>query len=415
MNKVRNALHDTIRADDTMAVPVDDPGFSVSTVGNGEFVMLLTDLSDTECTTWIVQRVLKRLGAVFELDGDELVLDARIGVSLFPTDSEEPDELVAFSAAALREAKSGRDFGQFLFYNKTMNDRSQHQLSLKSQLFRALEREEFFLEYQPSIDIESGSVIGLEALLRWHQPERGLVSPVDFIPIAEHAGLIDELGEWVMRTALEELRQWHEQGFKNLRMAVNFSALQFRRADLPDRIKSVIAEKALPPSSLVVEITETTLIQNLDSAIEIVQELSDAGVRIALDDFGTGYSSLSYLQRFPIDLVKIDKSFLRDFPAKAHDTEIVSAVVSIAHNLGLRVVAEGVETERQFTVLRNLACDEIQGFLFSKPLSRDAVSALMANPSSIRRTLRHANPGEFQPLDGQNQALADVVSHARFG
>lgn len=382
-------LRSAVRSVDTVAVPnIDDIAISVSSLGSGEFVVLLTDMADAEGTTWVVQRIFSAMREIAEVDGEEVLLDTRIGVSLYPNDAQEAEHLMSNAATASREARATQDRQVCLYFDTTMNERSRQKLALQTQLAHALERDEFHLEYQPSIDLQRGRVVGVEALLRWRHPEHGLVRPDIFVPVAEHAGLIDELGDWVFETAALQLKQWHEMGYPDLSMSINFSALQFRRPDLVQRVVSTVTDVGLTPSALVVEITETTLIQNLDSAVAVVEGLSRAGLRIALDDFGTGYSSLSYLKRFPIDIVKIDRSFLRDFPAQAHDTEIVSAIVAIAHNLGLKVVAEGVETDRQFTVLQSLQCDEIQGYLFSKPLSREDAGILLGDPSRIRRIVR---------------------------
>lgn len=408
MKAVGDRLRRAVRSADTVAVPgADDLEISISTIGNGEFALLLTDMPNAECTTWIVQRIFGIMEQVAEVDGNEVLLDTRIGISIFPNDAEEPEDLLANAATALREARTMPDRQSCLYFSKTMNERSKEQLQLQSQLSQALERDEFYLEYQPSIHLGDGRISGVEALVRWHQPERGLVRPDIFIPIAEHAGLIDRLGDWVIDTAIHQLKSWHSMGCDHLTMSINFSALQFRREDLVQRVVDKVNEVGVPPASLIVEITETTLIQNLESAVSVVEGLSAAGLRIALDDFGTGYSSLSYLKRFPIDIVKIDRTFLRDFPTQAHDTEIVAAIISIAHNLGLTVVAEGVETERQFEVLQNLQCDEIQGFLLSRPLSRESASALLLNPGKIRRIVRGIDGEKARVLP-----MLDVINPA---
>ena len=389
MRIVGERLRRAVRSADTVAIPgTDSFEVSISMIGNGEFALLLTDIQDAESTTWIVQRIFGSMEGLAEVDGREILLDTHIGVSLFPDDAIEAEDLLADAATALREARSQPDRQVCLFFSKAMNERSREQLALQSQLSQAMERGEFHLEYQPSINLTDGRISGLEALLRWQHPERGLVRPDVFIPIAEHAGLIDRLGDWVVDTATHQLKIWHDMGYDKLNISINFSALQFRRRDLVRRVVDKVHEVGIPPSALIVEITESTLIQNLDTAVSVVEELSGAGVQVALDDFGTGYSSLSYLKRFPIDIVKIDRSFLRDFPAQAHDTEIVAAIIAIAHNLGLTVVAEGVETDRQFKVLQSLQCDEIQGFLLSRPLSRNDATALLQNPAKIRRIVR---------------------------
>jgi EAL domain-containing protein (putative c-di-GMP-specific phosphodiesterase class I) len=291
-----------------------------------------------------------------------------------------------------------------------MNARSSEQLRVEGRLHRAIERNELFLEYQPMVDMRSGRISGFEALLRWRHPELGLVRPDRFIPMAEHAGLMDDIGDWVLRNASQQLKAWHDAGYEKLMMAINFSAVQLRRSDLPDRVISVVESVGVRPDSLTAEITESALVQNLEKAASIVDGLSNAGLRVALDDFGTGYSSLSYLKRFPIDVVKIDRSFIRDFPLHTHDTAIVSAVIAMAHSLGLQVVAEGVENDRQLQVLQNLQCDEIQGYLFSKPVSREQATALLASPADIRRLVRAASQAGLTAAQDVDSVVAGVLN-----
>lgn len=411
MRQIGKLLRHAVRSADTVAVTGgEEMEVSVSTLGNSEFAVLLSDMSDASSTTWVVQRIFDALGETIEVDGFDVMMDARIGVSMYPNDAGDAEDILANAAAALREARiaEGRDI--CVYYNKSIQARSQEQLAMRAQLVRAIEHDELFLEYQPSVDVYEGRIKGMEALMRWNHPELGLVRPDRFVPVAENAGLIDRLGEWVVNTALRQLKAWHDMGCEGITMAINFSAMQFRQEGLVDGIVQKLTELDLDPASVVIEITESLLIQNLDTAVDVVEELSDAGLGIALDDFGTGYSSLSYLKRFPIDVVKIDRSFLRDFPAEAHDTEIVSAIIGITHNLGLRVVAEGVETERQLQVLQNLQCDEVQGYLFSEPVSRERAAALLLNPSRIRRTVRNARGGGDHGMDETHPIVAGVIN-----
>ncbi len=381
-------LKQMLRSTDTVSQGgADSLGLSLSRTGSGEFVILLADMQEATSTTWVAPRIISALDETVPLDGNEISLDGRIGVSLYPQDGEDPDNLFANAAAAAHEAKTRGGRNICLYFNEEMNLRAKEQLYIESQLHRAIERKELFLEYQPAVDLLSGTIPSFEALIRWKHPDMGMVRPDHFISIAEHAGLIEQIGDWVLRTAMNQLKTWRDAGFKDLNIAVNFSAVQFRDEKLARRIIKIMEEAGLPPSALVTEITETALIQNLETAVQIVSELTAAGVRVALDDFGTGYSSLGYLKRFAIDVVKIDRSFLIDFPSHPHDTEIVSAIIAMAHSLGLRVVAEGVEDEAQLKVLRNLDCDEIQGFLFSRAISRDEAADLLANPSRVRRIL----------------------------
>ncbi|MGB5669175.1 MAG: EAL domain-containing protein, partial [Sedimenticolaceae bacterium] len=401
----------TLRSTDTVAIEQDrNIGVSVSRVGGGEFVVLLTDMREEESVTWVSQRMFAAMREPVRLDGHEVVLDTRVGVSLYPADSEEPDTLLANAGAALREAKAaaGRDI--CMFFSGDMNARSSEQLRLEGHLHRAVERNELFLEYQPLVDMRSGRISGFEALIRWRHPELGLVRPDRFIPMAEHAGLMDDIGDWVLQNASQQLKAWHDAGYEKLVMAINFSAVQLRREDLPERVVAVIERVGVKPGSLTAEITESALVQNLEKAASIVDGLSRAGLRVALDDFGTGYSSLSYLKRFPIDVVKIDRSFIRDFPSHIHDTAIVSAVVAMAHSLGLQVVAEGVENDRQLQVLQNLQCDEIQGYLFSKPVSREHATALLASPAEIRRMVRAASQRGLTAAQDVESLVAGVLN-----
>ena len=401
----------TLRSTDTVAIDEDrNIGVSVSRVGGGEFVVLLTDMKDEESTTWISQRMFAAMREPMQLEGHEVVLDTRIGVSLYPADSDDPETLLANAGSALREAKAAAGRDVCLFFSSDMNARSSEQLRVEGHLHRAIKRNELFLEYQPLVDMRSGRISGFEALLRWRHPELGLVRPDRFIPMAEHAGLMDDIGDWVLRTASRQLKAWHDAGYEKLMMAINFSAVQLRRSDLPDRVISVVESVGVRPDSLTAEITESALVQNLEKAASIVDGLSNAGLRVALDDFGTGYSSLSYLKRFPIDVVKIDRSFIRDFPSHTHDTAIVSAVIAMAHSLGLQVVAEGVENDRQLQVLQNLQCDEIQGYLFSKPVSREQATALLASPADIRRLVRAASQAGLTAAQDVDSVVAGVLN-----
>jgi len=403
----------TLRSTDTIAVEDNrNIGISVSRIGGGEFVVLLTDMKDEESTTWVTQRMFAAMREPVELDGNEIVLDARIGISLYPSDSEEPDVLLANAGAALHEAKATHGRDVCLYYSKELNIRSKEQLRMETHLHRAVERNELFLEYQPLVDMRSGIIGGFEALLRWRHPELGMVRPDQFIPMAEHAGLIDDIGDWVLDTACRQLKNWHDAGYEKLSMAINFSAVQLRRVDLSERVVSIVEAAGVTPDRLTAEITESALIQSLETAVSIIDGLDGAGLRVALDDFGTGYSSLSYLKRFPIDVVKIDRSFISDFPSHTHDTAIVSAVIAMAHSLGLKVVAEGVENDRQLQVLQDLQCDEIQGYLFSKPVSREQATALLASPAGIRRMVRAAGQAGLAGGHDADSVIAGVLNEA---
>jgi EAL domain-containing protein (putative c-di-GMP-specific phosphodiesterase class I) len=256
-------------------------------------------------------------------------------------------------------------------------------MSLEAKLRRGLERDEFRLHYQPLVDLRTGQVTGLEALIRWQEPELGMVSPIRFIPVAEDTGLILPIGEWVLRTACAQNKAWQGQGLAHVRVAVNLSAHQFRQKDLARQIQGILFASGLEPKYLEVELTESMLMQNVEQAIDTMLELRGLGVHISLDDFGTGYSSLSYLKRFPIDTVKVDKSFVREITVDADSAAIADAIIAMGHSLRLTVLAEGVETEEQLAFLRARGCDRMQGYLFSKPLPPDELTQLLRDGRSL--------------------------------
>jgi EAL domain-containing protein (putative c-di-GMP-specific phosphodiesterase class I) len=258
-----------------------------------------------------------------------------------------------------------------------MNAAAQHRLALENDLRRALERSEFILHYQPQLDLKTEDIIGFEALVRWRHPERGMVPPAQFIPVAEETGLIDRLGEWVLEEACVQAAEWRNAGYSNLQVAVNVSAQQFRRADIAGTVARVLKETGVPAARLELEITESVIIQQAEQAIVKFRELSDMGVQLSIDDFGTGYSSLSYLKRFPIDKLKIDQSFVRDISTDPDDAAIVTAIIAMAHSLGLEVIAEGVETAEQLAFLKLLGCDKAQGYYFSKPIPAQEFASLL--------------------------------------
>ncbi len=397
----------SLRSTDTVAVAGDgDIRFTVSRMGNSEFAVLLTDMKLAESATWVVKRIFTELREPIVVEGNEVLLSASIGVSLYPHDGEEAEDLLTHAGTALYEAKAQPEREAFCYYSADLNRRSKQQLQMESQLQQAIDREEMFLHYQPIVNLQTGRIQSFEALLRWRHPELGMVSPEFFIPIAEQTGAIDRIGEWVLEMACRQLKAWYSEGYEDLQVAVNLSAIQFRRADLAERVIGVMEQEQVSPRSLNLELTEQALIENLDTAVGIIERLHSAGVRVVLDDFGTGYSSLNYLKRFPIHTVKIDRSFLTDFAAHPHDTEIVNAIIAMAHGLGLEVVAEGVENQHQIQVLKRLGCDEMQGFLLSRPVSREVATDLLRKPMAIRRLVRGSGNLPGENLGG----VADTVS-----
>jgi EAL domain-containing protein (putative c-di-GMP-specific phosphodiesterase class I) len=340
-------------------------------MGGDEFTVLLADLKTIDDAAMIAQKVLDTVAQPTHIDGTELFLTTSIGIALFPTDGDTAEELLANADHAMYRAKdAGRN--SYRMVTPAMNSRALERLSLEGDLRHALERGELELYYQPQINIASGQVTGVEALLRWNRPGHGVVGPKEFIPIAEETRLIVPVGEWVLRQACQQAKKWQGEGAPGFRMAVNLSPRQFQHSDLPLVIASALEYSGLAPGDLELEITESLAMQNTSWTIATLQRLREMGVQIAIDDFGTGHSSLNYLRSFPLDTVKIDQEFVQEIEFSAADRAIVSAVIGMARGLGLRVIAEGVETEPQFDFLSAQGCGEVQGFLFGEPVPAGA-------------------------------------------
>jgi diguanylate cyclase (GGDEF)-like protein/PAS domain S-box-containing protein len=344
------------------------PGDTVGRFGGDEFGIILSDLRNAGDVRLVAQKILSTFAEPFRLDASEIHVTASLGISLYPSDSDDCDTLIKYADTALHRAKdSGRN--NFQFYTTEMNVRALHRLNLENNLRHALERQEFLLHYQPKASLSRGVTTGLEALLRWQHPQFGLVSPVEFVPVLEETGLIIPVGEWVIGAVCAQIKSWQAAGIKPVPVAINLSGRQFLAQDLGSTVKRLLAEHELDPGLVELEITESSLMVNTEEAIQTLEHLSSLGVSLAIDDFGTGYSSLSYLKRFPLDSLKIDRSFVRDITSDAEDAAITRAVISMAHSLGLKVVAEGVETEAQMSFLAANACDEIQGYYLARPLT----------------------------------------------
>ncbi|MCE1239157.1 MAG: EAL domain-containing protein [Azonexaceae bacterium] len=340
---------------------------TVARYGGDEFVLILGDYGSLTDTLHILHRVRDAIADPIMLDGHELRVDCSIGVSVFPDDGIDLEALLRHADAAMHHAKKlGK--GQFQFYTEALNVAARDRLALDSALRRAVEQEELYVVYQPKVDTR-GRPFGFEALVRWDSAEFGSVSPVRFIPLAEENGLIGQLTWFVLRQACRQAAHWRAQGFRDLRVAVNISPSLFREKDLAALVRVVLDEAGLPPEALELEITEGVLMGDVQRALGVLNELKAMGVFIAIDDFGTGYSSLAYLKRFPIDILKVDRSFVIECDAGNEGLAITRAIVSLAHSLNLRVVAEGVEKQTQLAVLNALGCQEFQGYLFAKPLA----------------------------------------------
>jgi diguanylate cyclase (GGDEF)-like protein/PAS domain S-box-containing protein len=340
---------------------------TVARLSGDEFVVILSEHHDEPLSPEIVQRLMDSVAQPVMLGTKEFFVTCSIGVSAYPSDGTPADSLIEHADIAMYRAKKlGRN--NFQFYTPAMNEESLERVRIESALRNALERNEFVLHYQPQVDLKTGQIVGMEALIRWKHPELGMVPPSRFVGVAEDTGLIVPIGAWVMRTACAQNKAWQDAGLGRLRVAVNLSARQFGAADLLQDIESILHDTALDPACLELELTESLFMSDVTPAVELLHRMKSLGVNLSIDDFGTGYSSFSYLSRFPIDVLKIDRSFVNDIGHDANDAAIVASIIALAHNLRLSVIAEGVETAEQLDYLRHQGCDEMQGYYFSRPL-----------------------------------------------
>jgi len=337
----------------------------------------------------VVHAIHQCMNKVFQVDGHELFVKASVGVSFYPKDGQKWDELFKNAESALYSAKVNGGCS-YQAYKPEMDTRGKERLIMEAALYHALEKKQFVLHYQPQFDLFSGRIIGAEALVRWQHPEFGMIPPGEFISILEETGLIVPVGEWVLRTACAQNKQWQDAGLPPIRMAVNLSAIQFRQLGLAQTIRKVLKETGLCPEYLELEITENIAMHAEDTVIAILDELRAIGIQIAIDDFGTGYSSLSYLKRFPIDKLKIDQSFVRDCQGGINDDGIIMAIIGMGRSLKLKVIAEGVETQAQIDFLKLNGCDEVQGYFYGKPMEGGDLALLMAGTASSNKNFCEA-------------------------
>jgi len=352
-------------------------GDTVARISGDEFAVVLADLARADDAAVVAQKIIDRLAATVDIGGKEVFVTASVGIAAFPGDGADAESLIGAADAAMYRAKQGGR-NAFHFYTAEINQRSRARAQLGAELRRALEREEFVLFYQPKIDLATRRPTGAEALLRWKHPQRGLVSPMEFIPVLEETGLIVPVGDWVLRRACQDLKAWQAGGHAVVPVAVNLSARQFRDQGLDRHIIALVGAAGVDPGLIELEITESQLMQDPDHAIRVMRALCDAGMRIAIDDFGTGYSSLAYLRRFPVGALKIDRSFVKDMSSEKGDATIVRTIIEMAHSLGFTVIAEGVETEEQANFLRLLRCEHAQGYLFAKPMPAEDLLRFLA-------------------------------------
>ncbi len=355
---------------------------TVARLSGDEFVVILSEHHDEPLSPEIVQRVMDSVAQPVMLGTKEFFVTCSIGVAVYPSEGTPADSLIEHADIAMYSAKKmGRN--NFQFYTPAMNEESMERVRIESALRNALERNEFVLHYQPQVDLKTGQIVGMEALIRWQHPELGMVPPVRFIGIAEETGLIVQIGAWVLRTACAQNKAWQDAGLGRLRVAVNLSARQFGAADLIAGLESVLNDTMLDPDCLEIELTESLFMNDITPAVELLHRMKSLGVNLSIDDFGTGYSSLSYLSRFPIDVLKIDRSFVADITHDANDAAIVTSIIALAHNLKLAVIAEGVETAEQLDYLRSHGCDEMQGYFFSKPLPAQDFEQLLVQGRAL--------------------------------
>jgi diguanylate cyclase (GGDEF)-like protein len=377
--RVTHALR---RSDTVGRAGADLDAVTIARQGGDEFTIMLTNVDDASQVSRVARRLLTALAVPFGIEGHEIFVTGSIGIALYPMDGGDVETMQKNADTAMYEAKEhGRN--TFQFYTQSMNSMAVQRLLIENHLNKAVERNELLLYYQPQVDIAHGTVSGLEALVRWQHSELGMVSPGEFIPLAEESGLIVSVGEWVIREACRQAVAWRRQGLPPMRISVNLSPFQLRDPRLASIIETALQVHGMDPKCLELEITESSIMKNVESALVTLNQMRELGVAIALDDFGTGYSSLAQLKRFPVDRLKIDRSFVKDIPGSADDQAIAKVIVLIGHNLGMNVLAEGVETQAQMTYLKECSCDEVQGYLFSPPLPAVAVPDFLSSPLAV--------------------------------
>jgi diguanylate cyclase (GGDEF)-like protein len=369
LKNISETLQKCLRNSDTASrISKDESETIIARFGGDEFIILLPDIHDAENTAKVANRILHQIPATYNLDGHEVSITTSIGISMFPADGEQPDLLLRYADSAMYHAKdTGRN--NYQFYKESLNAAVSERFNIEKDLRKALERDEFLLYYQPQLNLATRKIVGAEALIRWIHPQKGMIPPDKFIPIAEESGIIIDINKWVIHTACKQNKKWEKLGFPPVRIAVNLSGYQLATQDIIETIKDALQSYNLDPSNLEVEITENILMQEEAESVNILNQMKDLKLRIALDDFGTGYSSLSYLTSFPVDVIKIDRSFVMGCTEQKNNLIIIRAIIAMGHSLGMKIVAEGIETEEQLKLMTEYGVDEAQGYYFKPPVS----------------------------------------------
>ena len=390
LKQVADRLSDSIRHSDSVGRSVEkDETHELARLGGDEFTVLLTNIRDAQNAGTVARRILEALARSFLIDGYEISVTVSVGIAIFPSDGDSVDVLLKSSDVAMYHAKEqGRN--NFQFYSEAMNALATERLKMENDLRRALERHELVVYYQPQVDIRTDRIVGAEALVRWRHPQRGMLLPAVFLPVATETGMIQKVDDEVLLMACRQNKAWQDAGYAPIRMSVNVSNLFFHGVSLTNAVARALSETHLAPESLELELTESITMRHVETSITMLLELRAMGVRLSIDDFGTGYSSLSHLQRFPLNMLKIDQSFIRDVTSNSANASITRAIISLAHSMNLSVLAEGVETEEQLALLRREGCDEVQGHYFGRPMSAEEFAQLFSGVVSRKRRKRTA-------------------------
>ncbi len=415
LKEVANRLRQTIRGTDTISRVETQPSQLVARMGGDEFTVLLPEISCGENAATVAMRILSSLSAPFDLVGNEVYITPSIGISVYPEDAQDGDSLLQHADGAMYFAKrNGKNV--YHFYDDSMNEEAHRRLEVDKYLRLAFDRAEFTLNYQPQMNARTGQLCGTEALLRWHNAELGIVSPGEFIPVAEENGLIVKIGEWVLREACRQGSAWLASGLVFGRIAVNVSAVQFKQRHFVEFVVDALATSGLEAHLLEIEITEGLMLNDSEGTVRTLEALNDIGVQMAIDDFGTGYSCLNYLKRLPIDRLKIDQSFVTEITSDPSDAAIASAIISLADSLDLDVIAEGVETDKQLRFLQSKGCNEIQGYLLSRPIAAAEMTAMLCDgPPSLASMHRDRNHERTVLFVDDDPEIITLCKHALNG